>query len=268
MRTENVSLAPAALFLFAHQDDEFGIFQKIVDELHAGSHVCCAYLTQGGRSNSLAERRNLESLSVLSKLGVSNKDIFFAGDILKIRDGKLLENIDLASSWINTWWSNYPQIRSLYVPAWEGGHPDHDVLHAITVRAAQENNILSLARQFSLYNGYRCSGPLFRVLLPIPTNGLVECRTISLVNRLRFLRHCLSYPSQKLTWLGLFPFILLHYIFFGIQNTQPINAERIGHRPHSGRLYYEWRGFCTWENMETHLSAGNVISDQSVQYLI
>ena len=41
MRTENEPLAPAALFLFAHQDDEFGIFQKIVDELHAGSHVCC-----------------------------------------------------------------------------------------------------------------------------------------------------------------------------------------------------------------------------------
>ena len=126
MRTENEPLAPAALFLFAHQDDEFGIFQKIVDELHAGSHVCCAYLTQGGHSNSLAERRNLESLSVLSKLGVSNKDIFFAGDTLRIRDGKLLENLDLASSWIQSWWSNYPQIRSLYVPAWEGGHPDHD----------------------------------------------------------------------------------------------------------------------------------------------
>ncbi|MBK9197567.1 PIG-L deacetylase family protein [Candidatus Skiveiella danica] len=254
MRTENEPLAPAALFLFAHQDDEFGIFQKIVDELHAGSHVCCAYLTQGGHSNSLAERRNLESLSVLSKLGVSNKDIFFAGDTLRIRDGKLLENLDLASSWIQSWWSNYPQIRSLYVPAWEGGHPDHDALHAITVRTAQKNNILSLARQFSLYNGYRCIGPLFRVLLPIPLNGLVESRPISWKNRLRFLRHCLSYPSQIRTWIGLLPFVFLHYMVFGVQNTQLISLERIKHRPHAKRLYYERRKFCTWENMANRLS--------------
>ena len=248
-----------ALFLFAHQDDEFGIFQRILDELEAGNQVCCAYLTSGGhhRDHAIAERRNHESRAVLVKMGVSDNNIFFAGCSLKISDGMLLEHLDLASNWIQSWWSNYPRIRSVYIPAWEGGHPDHDALHAITLSVAHEKNMLSLVRQFALYNGYHCSGPLFRVLLPLQSNGPIDSRYISWKNRFRFLLHCLSYSSQKRTWFGLFPFVLAHYIFYGLQSTQPVNFERIRSRPHAGSLYYERRGFCTWENMARRMAAWN-----------
>lgn len=34
--------------------------------------------------------------------------------------------------------------------------------------------MLRCLRQFPLYNGYGCVGPLFRVLSPLPMNGAVE----------------------------------------------------------------------------------------------
>jgi LmbE family N-acetylglucosaminyl deacetylase len=38
--------SPVALFLFAHQDDEFGVFHVIDECRRRGQRVVCAYLTQ------------------------------------------------------------------------------------------------------------------------------------------------------------------------------------------------------------------------------
>lgn len=246
---------PAALFLFAHQDDEFGVFQKIVDEVEAGSQVCCAYLTNGNFNQVSSARRNRESLAVLTKLGVKEKDIFFAGDTLSIPDAKLPAHLAQASNWIQAWLSGFPRIRAIHVTAWEGGHHDHDALHAITVELARKNDLLPLVRQFSLYNGDGCAGPLFRVLRPLPGNGMAEYKRMPWINRFRFLRHCLRYPSQAKTWLGLFPFVVLHYLWNGTQATQPVSSDNIRRRPHAGPLYYERRKFFTWEEMADRLAA-------------
>ena len=238
-----------ALFLFAHQDDEFGVFQKILDERQKGRRVCCAYLTDGGTSNASPQRRNVESLYVLQQLGVHTQDVRFAGQALGISDAKLHENLESAANWICGWINGFSQVTSICVPAWEGGHHDHDALHAITVSIAVERDILECVRQFSLYNGFGCSGPFFRVLSPLPMNGVVEEVMIPWKHRLRFFHYCLCYPSQAKTWLGIFPFVVFHYLFRGKQALQPISAERIRHRPHDGALYYETRGFFTWQKM-------------------
>jgi LmbE family N-acetylglucosaminyl deacetylase len=245
---------PVVLFLFAHQDDEFGVFQKIIDERTNGRRACCAYLTDGGSETVSPERRNRESISILKQLGVEEKDIFFAGSHLKIGDARLPESLELAANWIQEWISGFSAVEAIYIPAWEGGHHDHDALHAITVCIAQDRNFLSCVRQFSLYNGYRCRGPMFRVCLPLPFNGKTEHTRISWKRRMRFLGYCLGYPSQAKTWLGLFPFVMLHYLSNGMQTTQPASYERIGQRPHQGALYYERRGFYTWEKMRTRLA--------------
>jgi len=254
MRTELLSTKRVALFLFAHQDDEFGVFQQIVEEVQAGCHVCCAYLTSGSHSVRLTERRNFESLTVLSQLGVSTQDVLFAGEALSIADTTLPEHMELASNWIQNWLSRYSRIQSVYVPAWEGGHHDHDALHAITVLIAKKMDITRLVWQFPLYNGYRCHGQWFRVLLPLQNNGAMQTKQILWKNRVRFLRLCLGYPSQMKTWLGLFPFVLMHYLRRGTQTVQPVCCERIYHRPHSGPLYYERRSFFTWEKMSRCIS--------------
>ncbi len=61
---------PSALFLFAHQDDEFGVFQKIIDEVGKGRAVYCVYFTDGRFGKVSAQCRNQESLAVLLRLGV------------------------------------------------------------------------------------------------------------------------------------------------------------------------------------------------------
>ena len=244
----------AALFLFAHQDDEFGVFQKILDERQKGHRVCCAYLTDGVFSGGSSRRRNQESLSVLMQLGVQEQNVYFMGNLLSIPDAGLPEHLESAANWIREWLTGFPQVSSIYIPAWEGGHHDHDALHAITVTITSEMCLSERVRQFSLYNGYGCVGPLFRVCVPLPSNGAIKKINIPWLNRFKFLRYCLSYPSQAKTWIGLFPFVVFHYLFNGKQLLQPVSFERIHHRPHEGKLYYERRGFSTWEEMAARLS--------------
>lgn len=258
---------PVALFLFAHQDDEFGVFQKIIDEVQKGSVVHCAYLTNGSYGGVSPSRRNQESLNVLSKLGVQKQDIVFAGFKLSIPDGCLPEHLVVCSNWIRQWLHAFTDISAIYVPAWEGGHQDHDALHALTVGVAQEIGILKCVRQFPLYNSYGCPGTLFKVFHPLSRNGVVIKGRISLGNRLRFLRYCLSYPSQAKTWLGLFPFVLLHYLTSGSQKLQVVSSERVYQRPHEGKLYYEKRGFFEWEKMESCLAIWRTAQRELVKHL-
>ena len=266
MLTETTLVQPSALFLFAHQDDEFGVFQKIMDEQRHGRRVFCAYLTDGAFEGESSLRRNCESLAVLTKLGVQEEDIFFAGHTLSIPDGTLPDHLKIASEWIVTSLARYPMVTAIYLPAWEGGHHDHDALHAMGVIVAEEAGLIKVVRQFPLYNGYKCGGPLFRVLLPLPMNGDIERKKIPWINRLRFLCYCLSYPSQATTWVGLLPFVLLHYVFYGTQVLQTVSRERIGYRPHSGPLYYERRGFFTWEKMKIVISRCEKLTGNRLDY--
>ncbi len=244
-----------ALFLFAHQDDEFGVFQQILDEQAAGRRVVCAYLTNGAVGTVTSAQRNAESLRVLGDLGVERSDVVFAGEALGIADGALPQNLQAASSWLVTWLASMPRPEAIHVLAWEGGHHDHDALHALAVTALSGRGLLGVTRQFALYNAWRCRAPFFRVLRPIPENGPVTSTPIPWRNRLRFLRYCLSYPSQKKTWLGLFPFVMLHYVLSGKQQTQSVTLERLDSRPYPGAMFYEARGIYTWDALSQQLKA-------------
>jgi hypothetical protein len=241
------------LFLFAHQDDEFGVFQKIMDELAAGREVYCAYLTDGVPVGCSPEVRNLESIAVLTKLGVPRKNILFVGEELLIPDRKLVDHLKKAKEWLVSWLFENTQIESIYIPAWEGGHPDHDSLHAVGVVATKRLNLIDKVWQFPLYNGYKCKGQFFRIFLTLASNGEVFKRKISWHNRCRFLSLILNYPSQTITWIGLTPFVVIHYLFYGTQSLQRVSFLRIQFPPHAGKLYYERRRFCTWQTMSEKL---------------
>ncbi|WP_286891879.1 PIG-L deacetylase family protein [Achromobacter sp. UBA2119] len=253
MRTNIADKQPVALFFFAHQDDEYGVYKTISDELSQGHRVISVYYTDGGFSGVSSQRRNQESLNVLSRLGISGNDVLFVGESLSIPDGKLIHNMALAGRWLDDWLPTFSSITSIYVPAWEGGHHDHDALHALVILAAQRHDLLPKVRQFSLYNAYNRFHPFFRVKSPLRENGPVVSSKIGWNDRFKYLRFCASYPSQAITWIGLFPFVLWHYLFNGSQALQPVDVARLDERPHSGSLYYERRRFCTWEIMQSNI---------------
>jgi len=248
-------IEPVALFLFAHQDDEFGVFERIATLRRQGVRVVCAYLTDGQTAHCSAQQRNAESLSVLAQLGVAPRDVYFAGQQLGIGDARLPLHMHEAGHWIGQWIDGFCPIEAIHVTAWEGGHHDHDALHALAVTLAAERGLLQRTWQFPLYQAEGLGGPLFRVLAPMTANGPVEATPISWAARRHYLRLCLSYPSQRNTWIGLFPFVLLHYLLRGEQALQKVDPARLGQRPHAGALYYEKRKFFTWQQMSAAISA-------------
>jgi LmbE family N-acetylglucosaminyl deacetylase len=163
--------AACALFLFAHQDDEFGVFQRIADCRRRGLRVACAYFTDGATGRVTAAQRNGESRAVLARLGVAMEDIAFAGEELGIGDAHLPQQLAPASRWLQRWLDRFGNIDSLHVTAWEGGHHDHDALHALAVGAAEQRGLLERTWQYPLYQAKGLPGPLFRVLAPLPENG-------------------------------------------------------------------------------------------------
>lgn len=192
--------------------------------------------------------RNAESLRVLAALGVQEQNVIFAGEQLGIRDATLPENMSAVEQCLRGILSSYA-IERLYVTAWEGGHHDHDALHAVTVRLCYALGRQAEVSQYSLYNGKNCPGPFFSVLNPLSENGIINKQAISFKNRLRFLRYCMSYPSQRKTWIGLLPFVATRYLVSPYQELQEVSLDRLKSRPHDGHLYYEKRKFFTWVRM-------------------
>ena len=245
--------AARALFLFAHQDDEYGVYHELARAAGQGP-VACAYFTDGAAGGD-PERRDDESRRVLGKLGVPAENVHFLGPRHGIADGRLFESLPAVAAALDQALALAADDARVYVPAWEGGHHDHDGLHAVTAITLHRRGRLAQGRQFSLYNAWRRAGPLFRVLTPLPQNGAVERQRLSFGQRLRQLRLCLGYPSQAKTWLGLFPFVAMRLLWSGAQRLQPLQLERVGGRPHQGRLYYEKRAFLTFEQLQQAIAA-------------
>lgn len=233
------------LCLLCHADDEFAIFAEIEAMIAEGRRVVCVYLTDGAYGGQSAERRAGESRVVLRRLGVADEDVLFFGNELGIGDTKLHERIadglEAARRLVDR---DAPHLRIL-VPAWEGGHHDHDAAHLIGLVLSRECCGAELF-QFSIYHGHGVPWKFFRVMAPIRENGPVVARHVPWRDRLRYLGLYFTYASQWKTWLALGPGVLANYAFVGRQRLQLADPARVRQRPHPGALLYERRGFCTW----------------------
>lgn len=249
-------------FLFAHQDDEFGVYSLIEDTARRNGRPVCAYLTSGSPDGSIAPLRNAESIQVLSKLGVIRNDIHFIGTKVHIPDGRLVEHLEAAYTIVCDQLAWHMPLAAIYLPAWEGGHQDHDAAHLIGLAAARKLQILAQVHQFPLYHGRGLPSHALRVLAPLAANGPVRTIRIPWRQRMRHLGLCLRYPSQLRVWAILLPLIMIDYFRHGVQRLQPVSLERPKQRPHQGRLLYERRTPLRHENfmavarpfIEKHLS--------------
>lgn len=244
-----------SLFLFAHPDDEFGCYESIRIDIELGKDVLCVFMTDGGYDGQSPERRNLESTKVLSLLGVKTSNIIYLGLFSGIQDGLLPYKLFDASAALLNALSGYENIDKIYVPAWEGGHQDHDAVHIIGVEL---NEIFFEAKnglwQYSIYHGEGLKGPFFHVLKPLRNNGPCVIQKMPFLRRMGYLRLCLKYPSQWKTWMGLYPFVAYRLIFDGCYRLQLVRGIDYSRRPHAGRLLYERRGAFSYENFFVLLS--------------
>lgn len=230
-------LTAVVLFVFAHQDDEVAAASRIQFELAQGADVFCTFLTDGG-SRVPAGLRNRESLAVLESLGVRGDRIAFIGSDTPIADGTLVEHLDAALEQLRDGMTGV-SVDKVFCLAWEGGHQDHDAAQLIAAAFATERGVLDRCFELPLYNGRGVPGRLFRVFAPLP--GHWQRRRLSLANALRIAFLAWRYPSQRSSWIGLFPEAFLKLALLRCESIRPVDPARFRSRPHSGRLFYERR---------------------------
>ena len=227
------------LFVFAHQDDEVGIWTRIVHEVRAGAGVWCAYLTDGARDVSAAVR-DAESSRALARAGVAAERIAFLRDAEgRIADGTLFRALARARAMLGAWIAETGvRFSSVFTLDWEGGHHDHDAAHLVTLAACRDAG-LPPPQVFSLYNGYARRPGLFRVASFVPGDAPVVRRSLAVRDVIAAALLPLVYRSQRRTWLGLGPGFAARTLLRRAELVRAADARRLADRPHAGPLLYE-----------------------------
>jgi N-acetylglucosamine malate deacetylase 1 len=229
------------LFLFAHQDDEFGVFHEIAETLARGERAVCIYLTNGAWKKVTPEIRNAESLQVLQRVGVPASDIHFLGTEIGIADSTLANNFQKSWDALLKLSADIGGVTRVVMHAYEGGHHDHDAGHVLGLTLAKQLNVFDTSRQFPLYRG---PGGRFVVTYAVPmeSNGPVNRARIPWGKRLQYLMYLRFYRSQVTTIVKIGPLMARDFISDGCQKLQPLSLSRVLERPRPGELLYE-----TWK---------------------
>ena len=226
------------MFVYAHQDDELFTLPLLREFLALGDEVVCVYLTSGSFNcdEKVISVRNEESVHILTKLGVRESSILFLGQEHRINDGELYQRLESAIEGLES--VSAQGVESVFLPAWEGGHQDHDACHVVGKLFCRLHSIERVF-EFSLYNGYKLPGPLFNVMALIPR----ENSSIAYSARLTLIE-CISmfrYRSQLTTWLALAPFVIFKFLVRSEMEYRLVDVSSLLSKPHTGSLYYEKR---------------------------
>jgi LmbE family N-acetylglucosaminyl deacetylase len=229
-----------ALFVFAHQDDEYAAAPWIIQERDAGATIACVYLTNGGFRVKPAVR-DAESLAVLRSFRIDASSVAF----LETEDGRIADRALAARATDGLQALERRLVRAafvptrIYAPSYEGGHPDHDAAHLIAAVVAARLGVLDDAWHFSLYNAYRCRRPLFSTLKQLPSDAPAREPAWPLHTRLAMTMLCWRYRSQRRTWMGLFPGAFVERAVLNRERLLGFDVSRLVARPHEGELLYE-----------------------------
>lgn len=223
--------------IIAHQDDEVPIAWLLDRIIKKNSKIEIFCMTSGSPTNAerTIETRNNETYNALNNIGILKEDIHFIGHELNIPDGALHEHLNKADQELQKYFlkKNFDLILTLCN---EGGHQDHDCCNHLSRKIAKRFDLELFS--FSLYNGFGTSWKFFKTNFPIPDQGqIVPCKIFFRDIR-KIIEQASFYPSQKITWFGLFPILLLSLLKmkFYFQND---NLDFKSNRPHAGPLLYE-----------------------------
>jgi LmbE family N-acetylglucosaminyl deacetylase len=224
------------LFLLAHPDDEIlmsGVIQQFVKN---DIPVHLAWLTSGDLFGK-GKLREKELASAAELLGVLSDNCH----LFRLPDMGLIRNLRRVFECTTELVSRL-EPSHVFVPAYEGGHPDHDALNFIAHSVWQSMRQSFSLLEFPLYNG---TGPFFflwlRVNLFVPGTGQIEKHFLDSEQIALKIRLIDIYNSQPRSML---PIRLTHWWRRLTRNCAEPYA-RIPHnrdyqiRPHPGTIFYE-----------------------------
>jgi len=224
-----------ALFLFAHHDDEFFIAVTMRRLAAARLPVAAVWLTRGGLHG---DRREAESRRAMDLIGVDSSSQYF----LRLPDGRALDNLEDIIVRLSRLLRRLKP-ASVFVPAFEGGHPDHDTAQlaaAVAIRRTAHHSHKPTLYEFPLYN--RAGVKPLRVGEFMPGTTAIRQTPLKLKDHLLKQRLAGIFKSQRaLVWplTGLRGGPMLMHTKGEPYRLVPASRDYTV-RPHAGRLAYEY----------------------------
>ena len=141
------SINDRAIFVFAHPDDDVFISGMMKKHLVSGLGIRAVWLTSGGYLGG-RRRREQELTLATSELGLSSEDY----NLLRFPDLGLTAAMNEAASELSEIFREFKP-NTIFVTAFEGGHPDHDAANFIVYEARFRAQLDCGVFEFPLYNG-------------------------------------------------------------------------------------------------------------------
>ncbi len=220
----------------------------------AGAPIMVVWLTRGGLRG---DRREAESRRAMELIGVKPGNLLF----FRLPDGHLLDFLDDITLRLEKLFKRMKP-ASLFVPAFEGGHPDHDAVQLAAAAAigrlgGQARNMRQFPSvresqtpppalyEFPLY--HRANAGFLKVGEFLPgaesaEQGFVEQTSMKLTDRLMKRKLVIAFRSQRLIlWLltGLKGGPMMVHMKGEPYRRVPSGRDYTV-RPHQGRLAYEY----------------------------
>lgn len=224
----------AVVYLLAHFDDEYSAWPMILARARSGVDQRFLYVADY-ETPAISAVRLAESRAMLGALGIAPDAVIHVGGGTGAQDGHVHTALPVARAAIATALAAIGEVETIVVPAWEGGHHDHDCCAFMAISLAGGARV----EQFSLYQGRGLAGRLFRACAPIPENGPVKRVAMGTGDWLAYLLAVRFFPSQWRAWMGLWPTMFATFIARGGFAHQQLAPERVRQRPHEGALLYE-----------------------------
>ena len=227
------------IFILAHQDDEFAIFNILEKEVKEKKNIKIFYLTSGYKklfNKNKITKRDKESLKILMDIGIKKKNIFFIGRKFSIPVYKLHQNLDIIFNELSNKLKNRETI--LITHAWEGGNEDHDACNILVKKLYIKMSKVAKCYQFSQYNNYKSGILPFKVQKHISDEEVIHIK-INLNQKFKYIKYLFNYTSQFYLWFAIFPFVILRILLNDYGKLIEIKKNTNLRRPHNGRLLYE-----------------------------
>ena len=225
----------SVVYVLAHFDDEYCALPLIRRAVAQGREQRFIHVVDY-RNGRLGARRHRETLAFLAAQGVPATSQVHLGADTGWWDGELHRHAGAAYEALKA--AAPGPIERVVVPAWEGGHPDHDLCAALGVKLAAERGAAAID-QVCLYQGKGLPWIFYRACSPLAENGPAHEIRLNAREWASWLAAVGAFPSQLKAWSGLLPAMAMTFARQGGFRYQSLDPARIGERPHEGGLLYE-----------------------------